>query len=139
MVIYATRNFSLSLLKNPMLTNGASGTSLNLSYIVFILFPNRTNMLWRIYACLLFDKSWSLVNETINRLTCAFIHCLTFKVVDYNAQIGESGEHFNETIEVDTERQTELFKVPAHGNVDHSNILNDFKTVSIVTITRKNM
>lgn len=50
------------------------------------------------------------------------------KVVDYNAQIGESGEHFNETIEVDTERQTELFKVPAHGNVDHSNILNDFKT-----------
>lgn len=84
-------------------------------------------------------KVWSLVNETINRLTCAVIHCLTFKVVDYNAQIGESGEHFNETIEVDTERQTELFKVPAHGNVDHSNILNDFKTVSIVTITRKNM
>ena len=55
------------------------------------------------------------------------------------AQIGESGEHFNETIEVDTERQTELFKVPAHGNVDHSNILNDFKTVSIVTIIRKIM
>ncbi|PFX12667.1 hypothetical protein AWC38_SpisGene23336 [Stylophora pistillata] len=50
------------------------------------------------------------------------------KVVEYNVQIGESGEHFNETIEVDTERRTELFKVPAHGNVDHSNILHDFKT-----------
>lgn len=50
------------------------------------------------------------------------------KVVDYNVQIGETGEHFNETIEVDTEKQTELFKVPAHGNVDHSDILHDFKT-----------
>lgn len=50
------------------------------------------------------------------------------KVVDYNVQIGESGEHFNETVEVDTEKQTELFKVPAHGNVDHSDILHDFKT-----------
>ena len=31
---------------------------------------------------------------------------------------------------MDTEKQTELFKVPAHGNVDHSNILHDFKKVS---------
>lgn len=50
--------------------------------------------------------------------------------MDYNVQIGEKGEHFDETIEVDTEKQTELFKVPAHGNVDHSDILHDFKTVS---------
>ena len=50
--------------------------------------------------------------------------------MDYNVQIGETGEHFNETIGVDTEKQTELFKVPAHGNVDDSDILHDFKTVS---------
>ncbi len=54
-------------------------------------------------------------------------------MVDYNVQITESGEQYNETIEVDTEKQTELFKVPAHDNVDHSNILHDFKTVSLVT------
>jgi len=49
------------------------------------------------------------------------------QVVGYNVQISESGEQYNETIEVDTEKQTELFKVPAHRNVDHSNILHDFK------------
>ncbi|KAJ7361984.1 ATP-binding cassette sub- F member 3 [Desmophyllum pertusum] len=49
------------------------------------------------------------------------------KVVDYNVQISESGQQYNETIEVDTEKQTELFKVPAHNDVDHSNILHDFK------------
>ena len=54
--------------------------------------------------------------------------------MDYNIQISESGEQFNQTIEVDTEKQTELFKVPAHGNVDHSNILHDFKKVSLVSI-----
>ena len=53
-------------------------------------------------------------------------------MVDYNVQVGESGEHYNETIEVDTEKQTELIKVPAHGNVDHSNILHDFKMVSLL-------
>lgn len=45
----------------------------------------------------------------------------------YNIQIRESGEEYTETIEVDTEKQTELFKVPAHVNVDQSNILHDFK------------
>ena len=52
-------------------------------------------------------------------------------MVDYNVQMKESGEQY-ETIEVDTEKQTELFKVPAHGNLDHSNILHDFKKVSLV-------
>ena len=33
---------------------------------------------------------------------------------------------------MDTEKHTELFKVPAHGSVDHSNILHDFKKVSLV-------
>ena len=50
--------------------------------------------------------------------------------VDYNVQIRESGKQYNETIEVDTEKQTELFKVPAHRDVDQSNILHDFKKVS---------
>ena len=55
-------------------------------------------------------------------------------MVDHNVQTKESGEQHNETIEEDTEKQTELFKaVPAHGNVDHSNILHDFKKVSLVT------
>ena len=54
-----------------------------------------------------------------------------FKVVGYNVQIRESGEEYTETIEVDTEKQTELFKVPAHVNVEQSNILHDFKKVSL--------
>ena len=53
--------------------------------------------------------------------------------MNYNVEISESGEQYNETIEVDTEKQTELFKVPAHVNKDPSNILHDFKTVSMVT------
>ena len=54
-------------------------------------------------------------------------------MVDHNVQTKESGKQYNETIEGDTEKQTELFKVPGHGNVDHSNILHDFKKVSLVT------
>ncbi|CAH3040152.1 unnamed protein product, partial [Pocillopora meandrina] len=49
------------------------------------------------------------------------------KVVDYKVHINESGAQYDETIKVDTEKQTELFKVPAHNNVDQSNILYDFK------------
>lgn len=52
------------------------------------------------------------------------------KVVDYKVQISETGTEYNETIEVDTGKQTELFKVPAHDDVDESNILHDFKTAS---------
>ena len=50
--------------------------------------------------------------------------------MDYKVQISETGTEYNETIEVDTEKQTELFKVPAHNDEDESNILHDFKTVS---------
>ena len=32
---------------------------------------------------------------------------------------------------MDTDKQTELFKVPAHNDVDGSNILHDFKAVSL--------
>ena len=67
-------------------------------------------------------------NSSTNHLVkCHYI----FKVVGYNIQIRESGEEYTETIEVDTEKQTELFKVPALVNVDQSNILHDFKKVSL--------
>lgn len=60
------------------------------------------------------------------------------KVVDYNVRINEYGEQYNEMIEVDTEKQTELFKVPAHKNVDQSNILHDFKmNMSLLLLPEK--
>ena len=46
-------------------------------------------------------------------------------------QISETGTEYNDTIIVNTEKQIELFKVPAHNDVDESNILHDFKTVSL--------
>ena len=57
-------------------------------------------------------------------------------MVDHDVQTKESGEQHNETTEEDTEKQTELFKVPAHGNGNHSNILHDFKEVSLVTLKK---
>ena len=54
--------------------------------------------------------------------------------MDYKVQISETGTEYNETIEVATEKQTELFKVPAHNDVDESNILHDFKTVSLFVL-----
>ena len=56
--------------------------------------------------------------------------------MDYNVQITEPGEQFNQTIEVNTEKQTVLFKVPAHNNVDHSNIFHDFKMVSLLLVEK---
>jgi len=57
--------------------------------------------------------------------------------VDHNVQISESGKQYNETIEVDTEKQTELFKVPAQRDAEASNILHDFKKVSLLTSKQK--
>lgn len=68
-------------------------------------------------------KKW-----TINKTLCIFT---VSQVVDYKVHINESGAQYDETIKVDTEKQTELFKVPAHNNVDQSNILYDFKAVSL--------
>ena len=50
--------------------------------------------------------------------------------VDFSVQIREAGKQYNETIEVDTEKQTELFKVPAQRDAIASNILHDFMKVS---------
>ena len=54
--------------------------------------------------------------------------CLT-QVVDSNIHVTESGEEYNETIKVDTQKQTEVFKVPAHPGVDRSDVMHDFKQV----------
>ena len=52
--------------------------------------------------------------------------------MDFNIHVTESGEEYNETIEVDTQKQTEVFKVPAHPGVDRSDVMHDFKQVIIV-------
>ena len=54
--------------------------------------------------------------------------CLT-QVVDFNIRVTESGEEYNETIEVDTQKQTEVLKVPAQPGVDQSDVMHDFKQV----------
>ncbi len=51
--------------------------------------------------------------------------------MDFNVQIGEAGQEYNEKIEVNTDKQTELFRVPAHPGVDRSDTLHDFKQVSV--------
>ena len=49
--------------------------------------------------------------------------------MDFNVHVTESGVEYNETIEVDTQKQTEVFKVPAHPGVDRSDVMHDFKQV----------
>ncbi|XP_078354918.1 uncharacterized protein LOC144639495 isoform X2 [Oculina patagonica] len=49
------------------------------------------------------------------------------KVVDFTVHISEAGQEYNEKIEVDPDKQTELFEVPAHPGVDRSDTLHDFK------------
>ena len=56
--------------------------------------------------------------------------------MDFNVHVSESGEEYNEKIEVDTDKQTELFQVPAHPGVDRSDVLLDFKQVSRFLIDR---
>ncbi|KAL9957734.1 hypothetical protein ACROYT_G034670 [Oculina patagonica] len=49
------------------------------------------------------------------------------KVVDFDAHISEAGVKYKEKIEVDPNKRTELFEVPAHPGVDRSDVLHDFK------------
>ena len=41
----------------------------------------------------------------------------------------ESGTKFTETIEVDEEKEVEVFRVPAHNNVNGAEFYHDFKKV----------
>lgn len=50
--------------------------------------------------------------------------------MDFNLDIIEGGIGYTEKIEVDLEKQTELFQVPTHPGVDRSDVLHDFKNVS---------
>ena len=62
-----------------------------------------------------------------------YIVFLYNKVVDFTLHISEAGQEYNEKIEVDRNKQTELFQVPAHPGVDRSDTLHDFKKVSYLT------
>lgn len=63
---------------------------------------------------------------------------LSKEVAEYNVRITENGEQYSETIEVDTKSQTEVFKVPAHKNVEHSNVMHDFKlNLSLIKLPEK--
>ncbi|XP_020626716.1 uncharacterized protein LOC110064051 [Orbicella faveolata] len=85
------------------------------------------------FVLFLASVNWASANPVCTECGNSTADSASKTVVDYNVQMRESGEQYNETIEVDTEKQTELFKVPAHGNVDHFNILHDFKKVCLVT------
>ncbi len=54
--------------------------------------------------------------------------------MDFTVHISEAGEEYNEKIEVDPDKQTELFEVPAHPGVDRSDTLHDFKHVSYIIL-----
>jgi len=47
--------------------------------------------------------------------------------MDFTVHISEAGEEYNEKIEVDPNKRTELFQVPAHPGVDRSDTFHDFK------------
>ena len=55
--------------------------------------------------------------------------------MDFTVHIGEAGEEYNEKIEVDPNKQTELFEVPAHPGVDRSDTLHDFNQVSYLFVS----
>ena len=46
--------------------------------------------------------------------------------------IVEKGTSYTEQIEVDEKQDVDVFPVPAHNDVDESDILHDFKTVRLV-------
>ena len=54
--------------------------------------------------------------------------------MDVAVHISEAGEEYNEKIEVDPNKRTELFQVPAHPGVDRSDTLHDFKQVSCLIL-----
>lgn len=47
----------------------------------------------------------------------------------------ENRTSFNEEIEVDEKQEVEVFRVPAHNNVNAADFYLDFKMVSLVSIT----
>ena len=54
--------------------------------------------------------------------------------MDFTLHISEAGEEYNEKIEVDPDKRTEFFQVPAHPGVDRSDTFHDFKQVRCLTL-----
>ena len=71
----------------------------------------------------------------LNYYTDILILACQTQVVNFKIHVTESGQEYNETIEVDTQKQTEVFKVPAHPGVDRSDVMHDFKQVIISSTT----
>ena len=71
----------------------------------------------------------TILQKDVNRLNWHF--CL---VLDFTLRISEAGEEYNEKIEVDPNKRTELFQVPAHPGVDRSDTFHDFKQVRYLTL-----
>ena len=49
----------------------------------------------------------------------------------YNVRINESGTQFNEKVEINRNENTVTYKVPAHNDIDQSDTLLDYDSVSM--------
>ena len=55
--------------------------------------------------------------------------------MDSTVHVREDGEEYNEKMELDPNKRTELFEVPAHpGVADSSDTLHEFKPVSFSSL-----
>jgi len=57
-----------------------------------------------------------------------------FQVHQYSMPIGEKGTSYYEQIEIYENRGVEIFRVPAHNDVDAADFYHDFNMVSLVSI-----
>lgn len=55
-----------------------------------------------------------------------------FQVDRYKMSIVEKGASYYEQIEVDEKQDVEVFRVPAHNDVDAADFYHDFKMVRLV-------
>ena len=55
-----------------------------------------------------------------------------FQVDRYKMSIVEKGTPYTEQIEVDEKQDLEIFRVPAHNDVDGADFYHDFKMVRLV-------
>lgn len=55
-----------------------------------------------------------------------------FQVDRYKMSIVEKGTSYSEQIEVDEKQEVEVFRVPAHNDVDAADFYHDFKMVRLV-------
>ena len=58
---------------------------------------------------------------------------IALQVEHFRVNIVERGTSFNEEIEVDENQDVEVFRVPAHNDVNAADFYLDFKMVSLVS------